>query len=508
MCVGRYIAYRGFPSRRVSLAAPIRRGRGKLPPRVTDTTQQQPAVSVRDVVRHFGRFAALRGITADFAPGQLYVLLGENGAGKSTLLRVIAGLLAPSRGSVRVLGSENIRAVATRFGYMGHAPLLYDEMSAVENLEYFSALYGINDRARCEEAIRTVGLDPALERRVGQYSQGMRQRISLARAIVHGPELLFLDEPFSNVDVRSAKQMTTLLAKMRDAGTTIFVVTHQAALMEPVADECIVLDAGRLVAREKGIPARLLTPYLAEERAALQSHARKHRGQTVTSAPGFWAITRRSLVKDLRLEWRSKDAINSMLFFALLVVVIFSFGFDPTAEESRKIAGGLLWVAILFATVVALNQTWTRELRNQVLDAYRLSPAPPEALFLSKTVGNFIFVSILEVLMVPLFVVFYNLRSVGPWWQLLVVALLATWALVVNGTFFAALSIRTRSREIMLPLILFPVSIPALLAMVDATTSILTGDNSPIFWIRLLAVYDLVFTTVGLILFEPVLNAE
>lgn len=228
----------------------------------------------------------------------------------------------------------------------------------------------------------------------------------------------------------------------------------------------------------------------------------------MSSAPGVWAIARRSLMKDLRLEWRSKDAINSMLFFALLVVVIFSFGFDPTAEESRKIAGGLLWVAILFATVVALNQTWTRELRNQVLDAYRLSPAPAQALFLSKTVGNFLFVVILEVLMVPLFVVFYNLRSVGPVWQLLVVALLATWALVVNGTFFAALSIRTRSREIMLPLILFPISIPALLAMVDATTAILTGDNSPVFWMRLLAVYDLVFTSVCLVLFEPVLNAE
>jgi ABC-type multidrug transport system ATPase subunit len=240
---------------------------------VTETAQQQSAVSVRDVVRHFGRFAALRGISAEFAPHRLYVLLGENGAGKSTLLRIIAGLLAPSRGSVRVLGSEDIRAVAPRFGYMGHAPLLYDEMSAMENLEYFSALYGISDRARCEEAIRTVGLDPGLERRVGQYSQGMRQRISLARAIVHSPELLLLDEPFSNVDVRSAKQMTGLLARMRDAGTTIFVVTHQAALMEPVADESIVLDAGRLVAREKGIPARLLTPYLAAERAALQTRS-------------------------------------------------------------------------------------------------------------------------------------------------------------------------------------------------------------------------------------------
>ncbi len=228
----------------------------------------------------------------------------------------------------------------------------------------------------------------------------------------------------------------------------------------------------------------------------------------MSATPTLWSITRRSLAKDLRLEWRSKDAINSMLFFALLVVVIFSFGFDPTAEESRRIAGGLLWVAVLFATVVALNQTWTRELRNQVLDAYRLSPAPPQALFLSKTIGNFLFVAILEVLMVPLFVVFYNLRSVGPVWQLLVVALLATWALVVNGTFFAALSIRTRSREIMLPLILFPISIPALLAMVDATTSILTGDNSPYFWMRLLAVYDVVFTAVSLLLFEPVLNAE
>jgi heme exporter protein B len=220
------------------------------------------------------------------------------------------------------------------------------------------------------------------------------------------------------------------------------------------------------------------------------------------------AITRTTLQKDLRMEWRSKDAINSMLFFALLVVVIFSFAFNPTAEESRHIAGGLVWVAFLFAAVVALNQTWARELRNQVLDAYRISPAPPNALFLAKVLGNFIFVTLLELLMAPLFVVFYDLRSIGPLWQLVVVGLLGTWALVVNGTFFAALSIRTRSREIMLPLILFPISIPALLAMVDATTSILTGDASPEFWMKMLLVYDVVFTAVGVLLFESVLNAE
>jgi heme exporter protein B len=222
----------------------------------------------------------------------------------------------------------------------------------------------------------------------------------------------------------------------------------------------------------------------------------------------FLAITRASLAKDLRLEWRSKDAINAMLFFSLLVAVIFSFAFDPTAEESRRIAGGLIWVAFLFAAVVALNQTWARELRNQVLDAYRVSPAPANPLFLAKAVGNFIFVSVLEALMAPLFVMFYKLRPLGPAWELIPIAILGTWALVVNGTFFAALSIRTKSREIMLPLLLFPISIPALLGMVNATTAILTGEESAKFWIALLLAYDVVFTVACLLLFETILEAE
>src|SRR5258706_3491699 len=121
------------------------------------------------------------------------------------------------------------------------------------------------------------------------------------------------------------------------------------------------------------------------------------------------STTLTTLAKDLRLEWRSKDALNSMLFSALLVVVIFSFAFDPTAEESRRIAGGLIWTAFLFASVVALNQTWARELHNQVLDAYRVSPASPNALFLAKAFGNFLMVVLLEAAMTPRVIVFYNL---------------------------------------------------------------------------------------------------
>jgi heme exporter protein B len=222
----------------------------------------------------------------------------------------------------------------------------------------------------------------------------------------------------------------------------------------------------------------------------------------------LWSVTSATLKKDIRLEWRSKDALNSMLFFSLLVVVIFSFSFDPLAEESRLIVGGLVWVAFLFAAVVALNQTWARELRNQVLDAYRVSPAPANGLFLAKVLGNFIFVIVLEALMTPLFVIFYNLHVLGPVWQLIPIGLLGTWALVVNGTFFAAMSVRTRNRELMLPLLLFPISIPAVLGMVAGTTAVLTGDNPAHFYIVLLLTYDVVFTTAYLGLFETILHAE
>ena len=216
----------------------------------TADSSNQPVIILQDLVKFFGRFAALRGIADSFVRGKLYVVVGDNGAGKSTLLRVVAGLMEPSQGSVTLLGSKNVRDVAQRIGYMGHAPMLYDELNGMENLRYFAGLYGISDAVVCRAAMQQVGLDPELERRVGQYSQGMRQRLSLARAVVHNPELMLLDEPFSNVDVRSARDMAAILGRVRDQGKTIFVVTHQAPLMEPVADEFVQMAGGQIVARE------------------------------------------------------------------------------------------------------------------------------------------------------------------------------------------------------------------------------------------------------------------
>jgi heme ABC exporter ATP-binding subunit CcmA len=222
---------------------------------VNAETAGAAAVSLEHVSRIFGRFAALRDVTADFAVGRMCVILGENGAGKSTLLRVIAGLLRPSAGSVTIFGSSDRDQARADMGYMAHATLLYDEMTALENLEYFVRLYGTPDRARCEQVIEQVGLDARLMRHVGQYSQGMRQRTALARALLHRPRLLLLDEPFSNLDPGSSAAMAELLGRLRDEGKTVLVVTHQVAHLAGIADESLWMSGGGIVVRTPGVGA-------------------------------------------------------------------------------------------------------------------------------------------------------------------------------------------------------------------------------------------------------------
>lgn len=206
------------------------------------------SITVHNVIKQFGRFAALRGVTAEFDAGRFHAILGDNGAGKTTLLRAIAGLAQPTSGEISIFG-KTPRHACRDIGYMAHPSLLYDEMSGMENLRYFAGLYGIAGDTRCAEVIRSVALDPELTRPVGQYSQGMRQRMSLARAILNDPKVLLLDEPFSNVDLNSAHEMVGLLKAMRDAGKTIFVVTHQALLLENAADEFVWMQSGQIVDR-------------------------------------------------------------------------------------------------------------------------------------------------------------------------------------------------------------------------------------------------------------------
>jgi ABC-type multidrug transport system ATPase subunit len=216
-----------------------------------------PAVELHGVSKLFGTLAAVRNLTLTLPSGSSVVVLGENGAGKSTLLRLLAGLSAPTHGSLKVLGVRP-DLQRGRIAYMSHASMLYDELSATENLNYFASLHRMSDDCGCsaspEMALRAVGLDPQLTRPVSQYSQGMRQRVSLARALQADPELLLLDEPFSNLDVAGAHQMVELLVDFltwplpgKSGGRTVILSTHQAHLAEPLAALTLTLRAGALV---------------------------------------------------------------------------------------------------------------------------------------------------------------------------------------------------------------------------------------------------------------------
>jgi heme ABC exporter ATP-binding subunit CcmA len=219
------------------------------------TSAAVPASARLDSVsKLFGSFAALRQVSVELEQGRCYVLLGENGAGKSTLLRILAGLLRPSFGKVTVFGNSDPHEARARIGYMSHAAMLYDELTAEENLRYFASLYPGRACLAPAEALSQVGLDPTLNRILGQYSQGMRQRTSLARMLLSVPELLLLDEPFSNMDVESAHQMVELLARFRQGNRTIVLTTHQRELAAPIADWVLTLHVGRLASVEPGRP--------------------------------------------------------------------------------------------------------------------------------------------------------------------------------------------------------------------------------------------------------------
>ena len=219
-----------------------------------DTQTSTFCAHLENISKLFGSFAALRQVSVDLEPGKCYVLIGENGAGKSTLLRILAGLLRPTSGKITVFGNNEPQEVRERIGYMSHSPMLYDEFTGQENLHYFASLYPGRKCLDPAEALRQVGLDPDLSRPLGQYSQGMRQRTSLARVLMPVPELLLLDEPFSNMDIESTRQMVELLAGFRQSNRSIVITTHQREHAAPIADWVLRLQAGRVAEFAPGRP--------------------------------------------------------------------------------------------------------------------------------------------------------------------------------------------------------------------------------------------------------------
>jgi heme exporter protein B len=207
------------------------------------------------------------------------------------------------------------------------------------------------------------------------------------------------------------------------------------------------------------------------------------------------------LAKELRLELRTRELLNATVVFGIVVVVLFSFAFDPTVAESRRYGPGLLWIAFLFAGSLMLHPSFAREQSNDTLDALRLAPISSFAILLGKMLANFIFLSVAEIILVPVFSVLYNVSLAGIVGRLILVLVLGTIGIVVTGTVFAAIVAHSRMRELMLPLLLLPILAPLLIASVEATASLFA--DPPVLdraWVTFLAAFDVVFMTASWLL--------
>ena len=212
--------------------------------------------------------------------------------------------------------------------------------------------------------------------------------------------------------------------------------------------------------------------------------------------------------KDILSEYRSREVVITMVAFALLVIVIFNFAFEVGERWKASVGSGILWTAILFSSVLGMNRTFAMEKEGECIQGILLSPAAVSAVFLGKLAGVLVFLLIVEVVSLPVFAILYDFPLDGMLLGLGPTLLLASLGLASVGTLFAAVAVNTKAREVMLPILLFPVAIPVIIGAAGATTGILGGEGhaEQAVWYRLLGVYDMIFLVVSIWVVDYVLE--
>ncbi len=213
------------------------------------------------------------------------------------------------------------------------------------------------------------------------------------------------------------------------------------------------------------------------------------------------------ILKDIAVEMRRRESVISMMMFGLLVTVIFSFAFEPSGAERDLIAPGILWVALTFAGVIGLNRSLAIDLDNDCLQGLLLAPVSRGSLYVGKVASNFLFMLIAELVIVPLFIIFNDLRLGGELLWLILVVFLGTLGFATVGTILSAISANTRMREVMLPMLQIPLTLPMIIAAV-AATSLILGEDSEGFgsWVNLIIGFDIIFLIVSYLVFEYVVE--
>ena len=231
----------------------------------------------------------------------------------------------------------------------------------------------------------------------------------------------------------------------------------------------------------------------------------------VFSHPAFFDTFRHAAIiagKDLRAELRTKESFNAALAFSATILILFSFAIDPFSETLREISGGLLWIVFAFAGALVLNRSFAREQANDCLDVLLASPASGAALFLGKAFANYVLILLVELIALIIFAFLYGMNLTANPPLLAAVVALATWGMTVIGTIFSALTVNLRIRELMLPVLVYPMLIPALMSAMKLTTLLLSAATFTAgdwLWFRLLIGFDIIFTALALALVDSIL---
>lgn len=485
-------------------------------------------IDVADLTKSFGPCRALADVNLHIAPGECVVLVGPNGAGKTTLLRILATLARPTSGTVCIAGLDPAKAgadaragadVRMQIGFLSHRTLLYDDLTAEQNLAFYARMYAIPDaQARIDALLERVGLTARRHDLVRTYSRGMQQRLAVARVVLHRPALVLLDEPYTGLDPLAADALTALLADLTGAGCTLLLTSHDLQSDITANRRIVVLNRGRIVYdsphADAGTFPALYRELVGETATSRQpsaisvQHQASSNQQPATSnqQPAFfrpvWAI----VAKDIAAELHTREIFSAMFVFAVLALLIFSFALDLRGALAQAAAPGVLWATIAFAGTLGLSRSMAREQQTGGIEGLLLAPVDRAAIFFGKALGNLALMLAVEVVLIPLATVMFDVVFLRG--GILLTLLLGTVAYAAVGTLLAAIAVNTRAREVMLPILLLPLLTPLLIAAVKATGALLEGATWAEIggWGQILVVYNLLIIAVALLTFGYVIE--
>ncbi len=470
-------------------------------------------IEVRNLSKTFGPHTALTGVNLCVAAGEWVTLAGPNGAGKTTLLRLLATLSRPTSGDLRLCGLDSrtqSNAIRQQLGFLSHRTLLYDDLTAAQNLAFYARAYGQPDGpARIAALLEQFQLTTRQHDLVATYSRGMQQRLALARALLHRPRLLLLDEPYTGLDPLACDALTQLLVELHAGGCTLLLTTHTLE-SHALGQRAVILRKGRVI-HDAPLKDRAAFPTLYRQLLEQKSvppdlpFATCDLPPAVCSLPpaacglplAVWAI----VAKDLAAEWHTREIFSAMAVFAALTLLIFSFALDLRGAVARAAAPGVLWCAIAFAGTLGLSRSLAREQQTGGMEGLLLAPLNRVALYFGKALGNLLLMLALQAVLLPLATVLFDVPLLQG--ALLPIFFAGTLGYAAVGTLLAAIAVNTRAREVLLPILLLPLVTPLLIATVRATGGLLDGLAwaEIAAWWQLLVVYDLVMVAVAMLTF-------